>query len=148
MRRRHPNMWSRFPGPRLLGFMRPFRRPNRLKSLCVIAMALPTFSSDARASLTSDCWPDSRGERRQPRGAVHGTRLLGHCPPPALDVAASFGERLSALIVSAYLNQCRRSRFVDARQFLTTDEQFTHANVVFPKTNRAARAYFSSLWRQ
>ena len=82
------------------------------------------------------------------RNALNGIRLLGHCPPPALDVAASFGERLSALIVSAYLNRFRRTRFVDARKFLTTDEQFTHANVIFPKTNRAAREYFSSFWRQ
>src|SRR5205807_4769148 len=82
------------------------------------------------------------------RDALQGIRLLGHCPPAALDVAASFGERLSALIVSAYLNRFRRTRFVDARQFLTTDEQFTHANVIFPKTNRAARELFSSFWRQ
>ena len=82
------------------------------------------------------------------RDALHGIRLLGHCPPAALDVAASFGERLSALIVSAYLNRFRRTRFVDARQFLTTDEQFTRANVIFPKTNRAAREYFSSFWRE
>src|SRR5439155_1612305 len=52
--------------------------------------------------------------------ALHGIRLLGHCPPAALDVAASFGERLSALIVSAYLNRFRRTRFVDARGFVTT----------------------------
>ena len=84
----------------------------------------------------------------QLRDALHGIRLLGHCPPAALDVAASFGEPLSALIVSAYLNRFRRTRFVDARQFLTTDEQFTHANVIFPKTNRAAREYFSSFWKQ
>jgi bifunctional aspartokinase / homoserine dehydrogenase 1 len=82
------------------------------------------------------------------RDALHGISLLGQCPPAALDVAASFGERLSALIVSAYLNRFHRARFVDARQFLTTDEQFTHANVVFPKTNRATRGYFASLWRQ
>src|SRR5207245_3197584 len=82
------------------------------------------------------------------RDALHGIRLLGHCPAAALDVAASFGERLSALIVSAYLNQFRPTRFVDARQFVRTDEQFTHANVIFPKTNRAAREFFSSFWRQ
>src|SRR6266850_4356476 len=82
------------------------------------------------------------------RDALHGIHLLGHCPPAALDVAASFGERLSALIVSAYLNRFRRTRFVDARQFITTDEQFTRANVLFPKTNRAAREYFSSFWRR
>jgi len=82
------------------------------------------------------------------REALHGIRRLGHCPPAALDVAASFGERLSALVVSAYLNRFRQTRFVDARQFLTTDQQFTRANVNFPKTNSAAREYFSSFWRQ
>ena len=82
------------------------------------------------------------------RDALHGIRLLGHCPPAALDVAASFGERLSALIVSAYLNRFRRTRFVDARQFVTTDEHFTRANVNFLKTNRAAREYFSAFWRE
>jgi bifunctional aspartokinase / homoserine dehydrogenase 1 len=82
------------------------------------------------------------------RATLHGIRLLGECSPAALDAAASFGERLSALIVSAYLNRFRRTRFVDARQFLTTDEQFTRASVIFPKTNRAAREYFSSFWRQ
>jgi len=81
------------------------------------------------------------------RDALHGIRLLGQCPPAALDVAASFGERLSALIISAYLNQFRRAQFVDAREFVTTDEQFTRANVIFPKTNRAAREYFSSFWK-
>jgi aspartokinase/homoserine dehydrogenase 1 len=82
------------------------------------------------------------------RATLHGVRRLGQCPPAVLDVAASFGERLSALIVSAYLNRFRRTRFVDAREFLTTDAQFTHANVNFAKTNRAAREYFSSFWRQ
>ena len=76
---------------------------------------------------------------------LHGIRLLGHCPPRALDVTASFGERLSALIVAACLNRSRPARFVDAREFLITDDQFTHANVIFSKTNRAARQYFTRL---
>jgi aspartokinase/homoserine dehydrogenase 1 len=82
------------------------------------------------------------------RDTLRGVRLLGHCPPATLDVTASFGERLSALIVSAYLNRFRPTRFVDARRFVTTDEQFTQANVIFPKTNRAAREYFSAFWRE
>jgi aspartokinase/homoserine dehydrogenase 1 len=80
--------------------------------------------------------------------ALHGIRLLGHCPAAALDVAASFGERLSALIVSAYLNRFRSTRFVDARQFLKTDDAFTHANVIFTTTNRSAREYFAAFWRE
>ncbi|MBI1875003.1 MAG: bifunctional aspartate kinase/homoserine dehydrogenase I [Acidobacteria bacterium] len=73
--------------------------------------------------------------------ALHGIRFLGHCPPPALDLIASFGERLAALVVAAYLDRSRPARFVDARQFIVTDDQFTQANVIFGKTNRATRAH-------
>src|SRR6185295_466507 len=74
--------------------------------------------------------------------ALHGVYLLRHCPPQALDLIASFGERLSALIFAAHLDQGRPSKFVDAREFVVTDDQFTHAAVIFDKTNRATRAYF------
>ena len=77
--------------------------------------------------------------------ALHGIRLLGHCPPRALDVTASFGERLSALIVAACFNRSRPARPVDARAFLITDDQFTHASVIFGKTNRLARRHFTTL---
>jgi len=79
--------------------------------------------------------------------ALHGIQLLGHCPPRALDVVASFGERLSALIVAAYVHRFRPARFADAREFVITDDQFTHANVNFSRTNRAARRYFAPLLR-
>jgi aspartokinase/homoserine dehydrogenase 1 len=79
--------------------------------------------------------------------ALHGIQLLSHCPPRALDLTASFGERLSALIVAAYFGRFRPARFVDARQFVITDDQFTQANVIFPKTNRATRRYFTELFR-
>lgn len=77
------------------------------------------------------------------RDALHGIRLLRHCPPRALDVTASFGERLSALIVAAHLNRFRPSRMIDARDFVVTDDQFTQANVIFTQTNRAARRLFT-----
>jgi aspartokinase/homoserine dehydrogenase 1 len=80
------------------------------------------------------------------RDAVHGIRLLRHCPARALDVVASFGERLSALIIAAYLDRVRPARFVDAREFVITDDQFTEANVIFSKTNRAARRTFSRMF--
>ncbi len=81
------------------------------------------------------------------RDALHGIQLLGHCPPRALDVVASFGERLAALIVAAYVARFRPARFADAREFVITDDQFTHANVMFGKTNRASRRYFAPLLR-
>src|SRR5580658_9926948 len=81
------------------------------------------------------------------RDTLHGIQLLRHCPLQALDMTAGFGERLSALIVAAFLNRTRPAAFVDARQFVITEDQFTHATVVFGKTNRATRAYFARLFR-
>jgi aspartokinase/homoserine dehydrogenase 1 len=78
---------------------------------------------------------------------LHGIQLLGHGPPRALDLVASFGERLCALIISAHLTRSHPARFVDARQFIVTDDQFMSANVVFGKTNRMTRRYFAELFR-
>jgi len=82
------------------------------------------------------------------RGTLQGIHLLRHCPVRALDMVASFGERLSALIIAAYLDQSHPATFADARQFIVTDDQFTHANVIFGKTNRATRVYFARLFRR
>src|SRR5207302_1686370 len=79
--------------------------------------------------------------------ALHGVQLLGHSPPRALDLIASFGERLCAGIVAARLARFHPARFVDARQFVITDDQFTSVNVIFGNTNRAVRRYFSELFR-
>jgi len=79
---------------------------------------------------------------------LQGIHLLRHCPLRALDMTASFGERLSAVVVSAYLGKSRPSAFVDARDLIVTDDQFTHANVIFRKTNRRTRAYFDALFKR
>jgi bifunctional aspartokinase / homoserine dehydrogenase 1 len=81
------------------------------------------------------------------RSTLQGIHLLRHCPLRALDMTASFGERLSAFIVAAYLDRTAGASFVDARDFLVTDDHFTHANVQFAATNRRTRAYFSRLFR-
>src|SRR5579862_4079936 len=78
------------------------------------------------------------------RDTVHGIHLLRHCPAQALDTAASFGERLSAVIVAAHLSQKRPAAFVDSRQFVITDDQFTHAAVNFARTNRLLRVHFAA----
>jgi aspartokinase/homoserine dehydrogenase 1 len=74
------------------------------------------------------------------RDTIHGILLLRHCPPQALDTAASYGERLSAVIVAAHLRQFHAAEFVDSRPLVLTDDQFTHAVVNFPRTNAAIRA--------
>jgi aspartokinase/homoserine dehydrogenase 1 len=82
------------------------------------------------------------------RSTLQGIHLLRHCPMRALDMTASFGERLSALIVAAYLDRTHPAVFVDARDLIVTDDQFTHAAVIFRKTNRRTRAYFARLLRR
>jgi aspartokinase/homoserine dehydrogenase 1 len=63
-------------------------------------------------------------------------------------MTAGFGERLSARIIAAHLNLRRPAEYVDARQFMVTDDQFTHAAVMFGKTNRNTKAYFGRLLRR
>src|SRR5499426_4158086 len=63
---------------------------------------------------------------------LQGIHLLRHCPLRALDMTASFGERLSALIVAAYVNHFHPSVCVDARTIVRTDDQFTRAAINFP----------------
>jgi aspartokinase/homoserine dehydrogenase 1 len=81
------------------------------------------------------------------KDVLHGIYLLRHAPPRALDLATSFGERLSALIMSGYLNRFCAAAYVDAREIIVTDDQFTHAAVLFEKTNPAVRASFQQLWK-
>jgi aspartokinase/homoserine dehydrogenase 1 len=81
------------------------------------------------------------------REVLQGVFLLRHAPPRALDMAASFGERLAGQIVAAYLGRSRPARFVDARELVVTDDQFTRASVLFEETNRAVRARFGRLSR-
>jgi len=78
---------------------------------------------------------------------LHGISLLRDCPPRALDLAASFGERCSALIIGSYVGQRHPAVSVDARQFVTTDDQFTQAAVLFEPTNRKLRSYFTRLYK-
>ena len=51
----------------------------------------------------------------EPKDTLHGIFLLRHCPLQALDVTASFGERLSALIVAAHLNKLPSGRSSSTR---------------------------------
>src|SRR5262245_34882610 len=80
------------------------------------------------------------------RSTLQGIHLLRHCPVRALDMTASFGERMSAVIVAAFLDQTAPSVFVDSRALVVTDDQFTHASVIFRKTNRRTSTYFKRLF--
>ena len=76
---------------------------------------------------------------------LHGISLLRYCPPRALDLTASFGERLSALIFTAHLGQVHPAVYVDARDLIVTDDQFTRAAVLFDQTNPKILSHFGRL---
>jgi bifunctional aspartokinase / homoserine dehydrogenase 1 len=77
---------------------------------------------------------------------LHGIYLLRHSSPRSLDLTASFGERLSALIIASFLQRSQPSYFVDSSEIVKTDDQFTHAAIQFDKTNRAIKKYFKDLF--
>jgi aspartokinase/homoserine dehydrogenase 1 len=81
------------------------------------------------------------------REVLHGIALLRYCPPLSLDLAASFGERLSAQIFSEFLSRFHPAVFVDAREMITTDAQFTRAAVNFERTNPQIRSRLGTLPR-
>jgi aspartokinase/homoserine dehydrogenase 1 len=76
------------------------------------------------------------------RDVLQGIYLLRQASPRALDLTASFGERLSAVIIASYLHRTRPATFVDSRALVKTDDQFTRASVQFDKTNDAIAGYF------
>lgn len=73
---------------------------------------------------------------------IKGIKLIGDTSPMALDLVASFGERLSAELIASYF---KKSQAVDARKLVKTDDNFQNAAVDFSKTNIKIRNYFKKL---
>ena len=61
---------------------------------------------------------------------IRGLAVLGELTPRSLDVIASYGERLSSLIVAKALD----AQHIDARDYLITDERHTQAAPLYPRT--------------
>ena len=75
---------------------------------------------------------------------LHGIFLVKELSPRTLDFVMSFGEMLSAFIISeAFKDRGVESDFLDARRLVLTDTQFGAARVDFEQTNQRIRAYFS-----
>ena len=71
------------------------------------------------------------------RQIYKGIILVGELTKRSLDVVASFGERLSAIIFSAVLRRMGMNSFpVDARVFMTTDDTFGNAIVDLETTGK------------
>lgn len=73
---------------------------------------------------------------------LQGINLLGELSLRSLDLVASFGERLSAYIVSQYLNQKFPTEYLDSRKLIVTDDTFTYAKVDFKKTDENIQNHF------
>ena len=74
---------------------------------------------------------------------IHGVYLLRERSPRTMDLVLSFGERLSAYLISQYLNELDVSaEFLDAREIIVTDKTFNNARVDFAATNQKVQDYF------
>ncbi|MBX2961921.1 MAG: bifunctional aspartate kinase/homoserine dehydrogenase I [Cyclobacteriaceae bacterium] len=74
---------------------------------------------------------------------LHGVYLVKERTPRTLDYIMSFGERISAYIISeAMREQDVDAQFLDARQVIRTDDQFGSAQVDFEITNKRIADHF------
>ncbi len=71
---------------------------------------------------------------------VKGLAILGELTPRSRDAIASFGERLSTLILAALLTEKGvPTKLLDSRQFIITDDAFTRAAPIMDLTEAAIR---------
>ena len=71
---------------------------------------------------------------------IGGLSVLGELTPRSMDAMASFGERLSTLILTeAFVKRDIPAQLMDARQCMITDDNFTRAAPLFDLTDAAIR---------
>jgi len=70
------------------------------------------------------------------KNILFGISLIKELSPRSLDIVSSFGERLSAFIISKAMNeQGVNAEYLDARSVIKTDKTFGAAKVNFKKTD-------------
>ncbi len=75
------------------------------------------------------------------RRIAHGIRMLGERPPRSVDEALAIGERLSALLMSEYLNANGiPARAINAFDVIVTDAVFGNATPRLEETRKKADA--------
>lgn len=76
--------------------------------------------------------------------ALHGVQLIRELSPRSLDLIMSFGERMSAYIISEAMKPAiPGSSFLDARELVKTDRNFGNARVNYETTFANIISYFS-----
>lgn len=74
---------------------------------------------------------------------LHGIFLVKERTPRTLDYVMSFGERLSAYIITeAFNNAGVHAEYLDTRSAIRTDDHFGHARVDFQTTNKLIQEHF------
>jgi len=69
-----------------------------------------------------------------------GVELVKECSKRSLDLIMSYGERLSCIIMTYFLNsQNISSNYVDSRSFIKTDNKHGSANVLFKESYKLIR---------
>jgi aspartate kinase len=80
------------------------------------------------------------------RRISHGVRILGERPPRSVDEAIAIGERLSALMMAAYLESTGTpARAVNAAGVIVTDSIFGNASPLMDETRARAQSTLGSL---
>jgi aspartokinase/homoserine dehydrogenase 1 len=75
---------------------------------------------------------------------LHGIFLVKELSVKTLDYVMSFGERLSALIITEAIKDRKvDAEFLDTRQLIKTDDSFGNAKVLFDATNQNIKNYFT-----
>ena len=70
---------------------------------------------------------------------AHGVRMLGERPPRSVDEAGAIGERLSALMISEYLQANRvAAEAINGADVIVTDAVFGNATPIMPETRKKA----------
>ena len=72
----------------------------------------------------------------------HGVRMLGERPPRSVDEAIAIGERLSALLMAAYLNcSGHPAQAVNGAEVIVTDAVFGNATPLMEETRKRAEKF-------
>ena len=75
---------------------------------------------------------------------LKGIKIIRELSPKTLDLVSSFGERLSAYIISEYfISQDIQAEFLDLRDLIITDNNFNNARVKKAETFENLLAHFS-----
>jgi len=75
------------------------------------------------------------------RRICHGIRILGERPPRSVDDAVSIGEKLSALLITEYLNCAGvRAEAVSGSDVIVTDAVFGNASPIMEETRKRCAA--------